>query len=164
MALLICLILPLLLSVDCLIVDRITNSASRSPYFLNAVNKPFHVLDADPSSLPISNDSSSRRHILQQLVIVPMVVATDSATAAPPITVEETESWQARALRLVRPKPPKLLRPKLQQDFAVLLMRTSYNVLDELDCVPMDQVRTYCECIHTWNICLLTYANTHTFC
>mmetsp|Transcript_12061 Transcript_12061/g.28257 ORF Transcript_12061/g.28257 Transcript_12061/m.28257 type:complete len:385 (-) Transcript_12061:167-1321(-) len=38
-----------------------------------------------------------------------------------------------------RPKPGLGPRPKLEQDFAVLLMRTSYNVADELDFVAMDQ-------------------------
>ncbi|KAL7556159.1 hypothetical protein ACA910_006266 [Epithemia clementina (nom. ined.)] len=59
--------------------------------------------------------------------------------AAAPITVEESQSLDARMKRAMRPKPPKILRPRLTLDFAVLLMRSSYNVLDELDCVAMDQ-------------------------
>ena len=61
----------------------------------------------------------------------------DAAIAAAPITAQEADSFLAKSQRLVRPKPPKALRPKLDQDFAVLLMRSSYNALDELDCVAM---------------------------
>lgn len=38
-----------------------------------------------------------------------------------------------------RPKPRQLPRRRLDLDFAVLLMRTSYSVADELNFVPMDQ-------------------------
>jgi hypothetical protein len=61
------------------------------------------------------------------------------ANSAAPITLAEADSAGTRVQRLFRPKPPKVLRPKLDKDFAVLLMRASYNVLDELDCVPMEQ-------------------------
>jgi hypothetical protein len=57
--------------------------------------------------------------------------------AAAPITERETDSLAVMAKRALRPKPPKLLRRKLSQDFAVLLMRSSYNALDQLDCVAM---------------------------
>lgn len=59
------------------------------------------------------------------------------AEAAGPVTVTETDSLGAMAKRAIRPKPPKLLRRKLSQDFAVLLMRSSYNALDQIDCVAM---------------------------
>ena len=62
-----------------------------------------------------------------------------NANAALPITQEEAENFQTKAQRLLRPKPPKALRPKLNKDFAVLLMRSSYNALDDIDCVAMDQ-------------------------
>lgn len=39
----------------------------------------------------------------------------------------------------MRPKPRLLPRGKIDQDFAVLLMRTSYQVADELDFMPMDE-------------------------
>lgn len=38
-----------------------------------------------------------------------------------------------------RPKPYQGLRSRMDKEFAVLLMRSSYNVADELDFVPMDQ-------------------------
>lgn len=59
--------------------------------------------------------------------------------AAEPINSKDTDSLLAIAKRKLRPQPPKVLRRKLSQDFAVLLMRSSYSVLDELDCVAMDQ-------------------------
>lgn len=64
---------------------------------------------------------------------------SQSAWAAPPVTQGEADNVGARALRFLRVKPPRMLRPKLNRDFAVLLMRSSYNVLDALDCVAMDQ-------------------------
>src|SRR3569832_790548 len=67
------------------------------------------------------------------------LLTPNNAQAAPPITEGESESIGARALRMFRPNPPRVLRPKLNKDFAVLLMRSSYNTLDELDCVAMDQ-------------------------
>eukprot|EP00977_Amphora_coffeiformis_P023539 scaffold13528_cov169-Amphora_coffeaeformis.AAC.9 len=63
----------------------------------------------------------------------------NAAWAAPPLTAAEADNVGARLARKFRPKPPKVLRPKLDLDFAVLLMRSSYNVLDELDTVAMDQ-------------------------
>ena len=39
----------------------------------------------------------------------------------------------------MRPKIRALPRRRLEQDFAVLLMRTSYAVADELDFMPMDE-------------------------
>lgn len=62
-----------------------------------------------------------------------------SAIAAEPVNAKDTDSVLAIARRKLRPKPPKVLRRKLSQDFAVLLMRSSYNALDEMDCVAMDQ-------------------------
>jgi hypothetical protein len=59
--------------------------------------------------------------------------------AAQPLTSADGESFFARLERKQRIPPMKLIRPTLNQDFAVLLMRSSYNALDELDCVPMDQ-------------------------
>lgn len=63
------------------------------------------------------------------------------AHAITPLSSEELDQWTARLERqFLRPKPTvNLLRPRLNLDFAVFLMRTSYNALDELDCVAMDQ-------------------------
>ena len=62
------------------------------------------------------------------------------ANSAAPITPKETDSIGAMAKRAMRQKPPKLLRRKLSMDFAVLLMRSSYSALDQLDCVAMVSV------------------------
>jgi hypothetical protein len=40
---------------------------------------------------------------------------------------------------LFRKKPAQALRPKIELEFAVLLMKSSYDALDALDCVAMDQ-------------------------
>lgn len=61
------------------------------------------------------------------------------ANAAAPITRGEADNVGAQTVRRFRPKPPKSLRPRLDTDFAVLLMRSSYSTLDQLDCVAMDQ-------------------------
>lgn len=63
----------------------------------------------------------------------------DAASAAEPVKAKDTDSVLAIAKRKLRSKPPKVLRRKLSLDFAVLLMRSSYNALDEMDCVAMDQ-------------------------
>jgi hypothetical protein len=77
-----------------------------------------------------------------QITLLPtsLVLSPVGANAAGPITEKETDSLGVLARRALRPKPPKLLRRKLSQDFAVLLMRSSYDALDQLDCVAM--VRT----------------------
>jgi len=66
-------------------------------------------------------------------------IPAPAALAAEPVNAKDTDSVLAIAKRKLRPKPPKILRRKLSQDFAVLLMRSSYNALDEMDCVAMDQ-------------------------
>lgn len=71
--------------------------------------------------------------------LIGVIAQRDPAYAAVPITVGETENVGARTQRAFRAKPPKVLRNQLNQDFAVLLMRSSYNALDQLDCVAMDQ-------------------------
>lgn len=81
----------------------------------------------------------SRRSLLSKLIAFPLLSSANVASAAPPMTLGESDGLGARAERALRPKPPKILRPKLNQDFAVLLMRSSYNALDEIDCVAMDQ-------------------------
>jgi hypothetical protein len=104
------------------------------------------------SSLDIrsTNAPASRNDFLQAAIgSASLVVFPYSSTAAAPITVQETDSLAVMAKRALRPKPPKLLRGKLAQDFAVLLMRSSYNALDQLDCVamvsrPLFQVVVHC--------------------
>jgi len=80
----------------------------------------------------------SRRSLLSKATaIAPLLTWASPAIAAPPMTLGESDGLGARAQRALRPKPPKLLRPKLNQDFAVLLMRSSYNALDKIDCIAM---------------------------
>jgi hypothetical protein len=61
------------------------------------------------------------------------------ALAAPPLTADVADSISARAERALRPRPAKVLRPRMNLDFAILLMRASYNAVDDIDVVPMDQ-------------------------
>lgn len=63
----------------------------------------------------------------------------EPAYAAPPLTAEVADNFSARAERALRPKPAKVLRPRMNLDFAVLLMRSSYNAVDDIDIVAMDQ-------------------------
>jgi hypothetical protein len=87
-----------------------------------------------PSSIK-KNDGITRRSLLDACLWLPAV-----ASAAPPITMKELESPQARMERtLFRKKPAQALRPKIELEFAVLLMKSSYDALDALDCVAMDQ-------------------------
>lgn len=113
--------------------------------FLGAVTGPQRALVANAVACPPEDGKETpsvpRRNVLSFAAAVVMsAVAPEMATAAPPLTMGEADGLAARAERkLLRPKPPKVLRSKLKLDFAVLLMRSSYNALDELDCVPMDQ-------------------------
>ena len=61
------------------------------------------------------------------------------AYAVAPITLEEAETGLSRAMRLIRPRPPKILRQRLNLDFAVLLMRSSYAATDAIDVIAMNQ-------------------------
>lgn len=101
---------------------------------------------AEPSTNDenMENQSSvSRRRLFQNTASTCASLAVlanpfeSKANAAAPITTIEADSFTAKAQRLLRPKPPKALRPKLNKDFAVLMMRSSYNALDQLDCVAM---------------------------
>lgn len=88
--------------------------------------------------------ATTRRHVFVNtcsLVATAAAVSFQSlpASAAEPVRPKDTDSVLAIAKRKLRPKPPKILRRKLSQDFAVLLMRSSYNALDEMNCVAMDQ-------------------------
>jgi hypothetical protein len=90
---------------------------------------------------PKTNDCNfkERRNFLSQassLLLVPAVFPS-VANGAIPVTVKDTDSIGAMARRAFRQKPPKVLRRKLDMKFAVLLMRSSYNALDTLDCVAM---------------------------
>lgn len=66
-------------------------------------------------------------------------IAPATTNAVPPITNADTDSLFAQTTRRLRPKPPKLLRDRLDLDFAVLLMRNSYNACDQIDVIAMNQ-------------------------
>lgn len=99
-----------------------------------------NVVERQPPSSPCNN--ASRRRALTT-ILSPIVATACSgilpANAAPPMSAGEADNVGARFERSIRKKPPKVLRNKLNLDFAVLLMRSSYNALDELDAVAMDQ-------------------------
>ena len=108
------------------------------------------VLGAHEGDALSTEKSPTRRQALTTLLspIAMPIIATTSfgtpllpamANAAPPMTAGEADNVGARFERSMRKKPPRVLRNKLNLDFAVLLMRSSYNALDELDVVAMDQ-------------------------
>jgi len=87
-------------------------------------------------------DCEKRRDILTNacnIVVAAEIMTTEVASAAEPVQIKDTDGIKALLQRKMRPKPPKVLRPKISQDFAVLLMRSSYNALDEMDCISMNQ-------------------------
>ena len=88
----------------------------------------------------LQTKKASRRDVLATASSI-LATATfpNIAQAAEPVNAKDTDSVLAIAKRKLRPKPPRLLRKKLSQDFAVLLMRSSYDALDAMDCVAMDQ-------------------------
>eukprot|EP00531_Pseudo-nitzschia_arenysensis_P010943 CAMPEP_0116140884 /NCGR_PEP_ID=MMETSP0329-20121206/14091_1 /TAXON_ID=697910 /ORGANISM="Pseudo-nitzschia arenysensis, Strain B593" /LENGTH=423 /DNA_ID=CAMNT_0003636039 /DNA_START=103 /DNA_END=1374 /DNA_ORIENTATION=+ len=103
------------------------------------------------STMTTTTTTATRRGVLATTAAAAAAATTTAATvaslllfpqstiAAEPVNAKDTDSLLAMAKRKLRPKPPKLLRRKLSQDFAVLLMRSSYNALDDIDCVAMDQ-------------------------
>jgi hypothetical protein len=127
---------------------------SISIYFLvvpcNSYNIPTKICETDSvdKRSHYAFGSSTRRSMIATMV-PPILFAWDNVLfhsrnagvvqAAEPVQSKDTDSLLAIMKRKLRPKPPKVLRRKLSQDFAVLLMRSSYNALDELDCVAMDQ-------------------------
>lgn len=108
---------------------------------VNCFAGAFPSYESDIDDFQIRNQGVSRRSMLTRFLgFLTMSVTTQgTALAAEPVTAKDTDSLLVVAKRKFRPKPPKLLRRRLSQDFAVLLMRSSYNALDELDCVAMDQ-------------------------
>eukprot|EP00957_Ditylum_brightwellii_P135557 10335918-Ditylum_brightwellii.AAC.1 len=86
--------------------------------------------------------SQSRRRALTKICIATIATSTTTtiqqkANAAPPMTIGETENVKAKVERSICPKPVKSSPPKLSLNFAVLLMRSSYNALNAIDCVVM---------------------------
>ena len=97
-----------------------------------------------PPALLHDDRLPSRRKVLKHAVSIVGALSSSllwnyPGWAADPLTLGEVEGLGARAERALRGKPPKALRPPLDQDFAVLLMRSSYMALDAIDCVAMDQ-------------------------
>ena len=100
-----------------------------------------------------STPTSSRRNVLSTIstTLTSSILTTTATTAATtlslpqpsnaatPLTAQEADSYKSQLERKIRKPPPKILRQNLNLDFAVLLMRSSYNAVDELDFVPMDQ-------------------------
>lgn len=93
---------------------------------------------------PHAADTTTRRQALTTLLSPIIALAsfgttTTLANAVPPMTAGEADNIGARFERSMRKKPPRVLRSKLNLEFGVLLMRSSYNAVDELDVVAMDQ-------------------------
>lgn len=101
---------------------------------------PYHEIE----NFPIDHCNLSRRRWMLSVsssTLAGVILSSypHAAVAAPPLTAETADNISARAERAFRPKPARVLRPRLNLDFAVLLMRSSYNAVDELDIVAMDQ-------------------------
>ena len=66
-----------------------------------------------------------------------------AAWSLPPLPKDSAADRLARMLQSAagpaRVKPQTLPRAKLENDFAVLLMRSSYSIADQLDYYPMDK-------------------------
>lgn len=79
--------------------------------------------------------------LLSSVVVPKPAWSVTPQPTLPPLPVEiPPDSRLSRLLESsTRLKPRLLPRSKLEQDFAVLLMRTSYSLADELDFFPMDE-------------------------
>lgn len=109
--------------------------------FVDAFSSTMDNNSARPSSSLLMQNNISRRRLISTIssISVSSCLLPQSVLAAPPLTAEEADNFQARAERAFRPKPARVLRPRMNLDFAVLLMRSSYNAVDEIDIVAMDQ-------------------------
>lgn len=58
---------------------------------------------------------------------------------AGPITVKEMNTFNEKLLLYFSPKPILVLRQRIDIQFAILFMRTSYTITDTLDFIPMNQ-------------------------
>jgi hypothetical protein len=93
----------------------------------------FNIVDSlQPSVQP------TRRSFFGAAALASWIIP-EASSAVAPITQLEAETGAAKALRLFRSNPPKILRQPISLDFAVLLMRSSYAVTDSLDIIPMNQ-------------------------
>lgn len=95
--------------------------------------------DTRRTSLVVRNSNLSRRCFVSSAGITTPWIVPAITNGVPPITKVETDALFVQITRRLRPKPPKLLRNRLSLDFAVLLMRSSYNACDQLDVIPMNQ-------------------------
>lgn len=83
---------------------------------------------------------SRRQAVIASLPFIGIpILNPQESEAAPPLSSTDGDSLIPKIQRKLRLPPVKLIRSPLNQDFAVLLMRSSYNALDEIDCVAMDQ-------------------------
>ncbi len=80
----------------------------------------------------------ARRAVCEAAVLAAMLMPTRRASAENMFPEMLPQAATRLGAFAVRPKPRVVPRRRIDQDFAVLLMRTSYRVADELDFVPMD--------------------------
>lgn len=99
------------------------------------------LLVVTPLCQPLSLPHLNRKTFLSTIPLLPL-----PALANAPIQVSDLEetkrsmtSFELKRESLGRPKPTRLFRRPLDQKLAVLCMRTSYSVLDDMDVVGMDQ-------------------------
>ena len=124
------------------------SSTSRNHIASNSITVAISLKNNDELEYEYDDNNNAdflkRRNIITNTfnlaaITVAMTTNVASSLAAEPVQAKDTDSVKAILQRKFRPKPPKVLRRKLSQDFAVLLMRSSYNALDEMDCIAMDQ-------------------------
>ncbi|KAL7494107.1 hypothetical protein ACHAWT_002998 [Skeletonema menzelii] len=110
-------------------------------YDAAAFTQSLIVNSARPPMTQLMMQHISRRQLMISTISSLSTSAglSQSALAAPPLTAEEADNFQARLERGLRAKPARVLRQRMNIDFAVLLMRSSYNAVDQLDIVAMDQ-------------------------
>ena len=99
-----------------------------------------HVRQPTTQLLMVQNNVSRRRLMISTISSISIAAGlSQSALAAPPLTAEEADNFQARLERGLRLKPQRVLRQRMNLDFAVLLMRSSYNAVDDINIVAMEQ-------------------------
>ena len=98
------------------------------------------------SSLPhrdVAMRIVERRSVITAGLFASMALLPPAAWSLPALPAGSPADRLSRMLQSaagpVRVKPQVLPRSKLENDFAVLLMRTTYSVADQLDYYPMDK-------------------------
>jgi hypothetical protein len=117
---------------SCTNSSHASSSSSNSSSSRVASLRPQLAKQASTACNQPAKCSSSRRGMLAALVAVPSWLAGSQAQAV--IEIASSDAWLSFA---PAPEPIRFPRKALDIRFAVLLMRSTYDAVDDLDFIPM---------------------------